>query len=91
MQSIGVGNDVAYLGTRSFGVNAPAVFSAELEPEPRKRNCLIKCLMFPCDLLEALIKKWWQPNEQCVHCVKITYWMVLIVGGIISAVYPFLP
>lgn len=91
MQSRGVGNDVAYIETRSFGVNAPAVFSAELEPEPRKRNCLVKCLMLPYDLLEGLIKKWWEPNENCMHCVKITYWMVLIVGGIISAIMTVVP
>ena len=88
MESRGIGSDVAYLETRSFGVNVPA---AELELEPRRRSCCIRILMLPCDLVEAVIKKWWQPNEECMHCVKVTYWLVLIFGGIISAVLSIIP
>ena len=91
MQSRGIGSDVAYIETRSVGVNVPAVLSAELEPEPKRRNCCLRILMLPCDLIEALIKKWWQPNEECMHCVKVTYWIVLIVGGIISAIVAIVP
>jgi len=91
MPSVGVGSDVVYLETRSIGVNVPSVaLTAELEPEPRRRNCLLRILMAPCDFVEGLIRKWWQPNEDCMRCVKVTYWIVLIVGGIISAVLPFL-
>lgn len=91
MPSAGVGSDVAYLETRSVGVNVPSVaLTGEPELERRRRNCLLRILMAPCDFMEWLIRKWWQPNEDCMRCVKITYWIVLIVGGIISAVVPFL-
>lgn len=91
VQSRGIGSDIACLETRSFGVNVPSGLSVELEPAPRRRNCLLRILMFPCDLLEALIRKWCEPNERCIHCLKVTYWIVLIVGGICSAILTLAP
>src|SRR5436190_22818886 len=60
MPSVGIGSDVVYLETRSIVVNVPSVaLTAELEPEPRRRNCLLRILMAPCDFVEGLIRKWW--------------------------------
>jgi len=50
-------------------------------------------LMAPCDFVEWVMNKCGSPSEDCMNCVKVTYWIVLIVGGIIStvlAVAPFL-
>lgn len=87
MKNVGVS---AGIETRSVGVNAPSVVLLE-KPKRKRRCCLMRFLMAPCDFLEWLIKKWWHPNEDCLRCVNVTYWVVVIVGGIISAVISIAP
>ena len=48
-------------------------------------------LMAPCDFVEWVMNKWGSPSEDCMNCVKVTYWIVLIVGGIISTVMAVAP
>jgi hypothetical protein len=84
---------------RSIGVNTPIQMrnigvSTELYPAPevrRERNCFMKIIMAPCDLLEWILKKWCRPTENCINCLKVIYWAVLIVGGIIGAVVAISP
>jgi hypothetical protein len=52
----------------------------------RQRHCLIKVIMAPCDALEWALHKCFSPDENCSRCLKVMYWMVLIVGGIVSTV-----
>jgi hypothetical protein len=59
----------------------------------RNRCWLMNILMAPCDFVEWLVNKWGKPSNECMDCVKVTYWIVLIVGGIVTtvmAVAPFL-
>ena len=59
----------------------------------RDRCWFMNILMGPCDFVEWGLKKWGTPSRDCMNCVKVTYWIVLIVGGIVStvmAVAPFL-
>jgi hypothetical protein len=59
--------------------------------EPKRRNWFMRILIAPCDCLEWAIKKLFSPTEGCMRCVKLTYWVVLIAGGIISAVVTIAP
>lgn len=48
-------------------------------------------LMTPVDAVEWVLKKWMSPSDDCMQFLRITYWTVLIVGGIISAVVTIAP
>src|SRR5579859_1447149 len=55
--------------------------SASEHSEPRRHRPLWKkILMAPIDGLTWVIKKWCNPSEECLRCVQITYWFVIIVG-----------
>lgn len=83
--------------TRSIGVNAPSINlsssapEAEYEPKRKRRNWFTRIVMAPCDLLEWALKRWCAPSENCINCVKVTYWIVLIVAGIIGTVITIAP
>jgi len=46
----------------------------------------MKIIMAPCDGVEWLISKWCSPSEECMRCMQVTYWTVLVVGGVIGIV-----
>jgi hypothetical protein len=48
-------------------------------------------VMAPCDCVEWVLNKWGKPSKDCMNCVKVTYWIVLIVGGIVSTVMAIAP
>ena len=78
---------IPHVQTRSVGVNA---LSIETQEKPR-RSCFMRILMAPCDFLKWFLKKWCAPNENCMRCVNVTYWLVLILGGLISAAAALTP
>jgi hypothetical protein len=70
-----------------------ASYPSLLGQPPKKRHLLKRILMAPFDFLDSLLKKWLKPTDDCMRCVRLTYWVVLIVGGIITtaiAIAPFL-
>lgn len=85
VRSIGVS---AQEQMRSIGINTELPRAPEVR---KKRNWFMKVIMTPCDLLAWGLKKWCQPNENCINCIKVTYWLVLIVAGIIGAVVAIAP
>jgi hypothetical protein len=59
----------------------------------KKRHFFKRIIMAPFDFLDTSLKKWLKPTDDCMRCVRLTYWVVLIVGGIITtaiAIAPFL-
>ena len=48
-------------------------------------SCLLSILKAPLDFMRSVIKKWLSPSDDCMRCINITYWLVLIIGGIVSA------
>lgn len=71
--------------TGSIAMSALPVRTMPQE-NPRKRSWFMRILMAPCKAVEWLLKKWCTPSENCVRCVNVTYLLVLIIGGIVSAV-----
>lgn len=73
----------------------PSHTSAPLEEEmgsKRKSRCrFMNIVMAPCDFVERIMKKWGNPSKDCINCIKVTYWIVLIVGGIVSTVMAIAP
>jgi hypothetical protein len=65
--------------------------SVEMPSRRKSRSWLMNILMAPVDLVECVLKKWKSPSDGCMRCVRVTYWTVLIVGGIISAVVTIAP
>jgi hypothetical protein len=57
--------------------------------EEQSPNCgatLLKILKTPLKFIKWGLRKWLSPSEDCMRCVNVTYWVVLIIGGILSAV-----
>jgi hypothetical protein len=74
--------------------------SIETAPETRRerrarerseRNRFLKIIMAPVDLVEWVIEQWWNPSDSCMRCIRVTYWLVLIIGGIVSIVVALAP
>jgi hypothetical protein len=84
---------VIYTGTeriphptsRSARGSDPSIDSQSKSPRKR-RSWIMKILCAPSDFVKWVIKKWFAPSDECMRCVNITYWLVLIVGGMVSAV-----
>ena len=57
----------------------------------KNRGWFMNIVMAPCDFVEWTLKKWGNPSKDCMNCVKVTYWIVLIVGGIVSTVMAIAP
>jgi hypothetical protein len=58
----------------------------------RKQRCwLTKIVMAPWDLLERALVHSCAPSDNCMKGVQVTYWIVLIVGGTISAITALAP
>jgi hypothetical protein len=58
----------------------------------RKQRCwLTKVIMAPWDLLERALMHSCAPSDNCMKGVQVTYWIVLIVGGAISAITALAP
>lgn len=91
----------ATLSMHSAGVQFPSVYAESerssstvpmlFESPPKRRNFFTRMIMAPFDLLELLLKRWLRPSDDCLRCVRVTYWIVLIVGGIITTVIALLP
>jgi hypothetical protein len=82
------------VNTRSIGVMAPSVSSPQSESDwnkKKKRNWFVRILMLPYDALEWLLRRWCSPNESCMDCVKVTYWIVLIIAAILGAIVTIAP
>jgi hypothetical protein len=83
-----------YLMDRSIqhdGASERTTFSVEMPSQRNSRSWLMNILMAPVDLVEWVLKKWKAPSDDCMRCVRVTYWTVLIVGGIISIVVTIAP
>jgi hypothetical protein len=55
------------------------------------RTWFMKLLMIPYHCVEWMINQWGKLSKDCMDCVKVTYWIVLIVGGIVSTVMVLAP
>jgi hypothetical protein len=83
-----------YLMDRSVqhdGISEGTTFSVEMPSRRKSRSWFMNILMAPVDLVEWVLKKWKSPSDNCMRFVRVTYWSVLIVGGIISAVVTIAP
>jgi len=49
-----------------------------------------KVLTAPVDGIAALVRKCY-PSDGCMRCVKCTYWIVLIIGGIVGVIVAVSP
>jgi hypothetical protein len=61
------------------------------ESKRKNRSWFMNIVMAPCDCVEWVLNNWGKPSKDCMNCVKVTYWIVLIVGGIVSTVMAIAP
>jgi hypothetical protein len=91
-RSVSSNNSAHGSTTRTQPLQPRAVRVGEHSPQsppetPRqKRPWFMKALCFPCDLLKWGVRKCFSPSDECMRCVNVAYWIVIIIGGIISAV-----
>jgi hypothetical protein len=57
----------------------------------RKRTWFKRIIMAPIEALENLIKKRWTPSENTIICIRTTYYILVIVGAIISIITTLTP
>lgn len=63
----------------------------DLGPKKKgKFQGLRKFFTAPIDGIAALVRKCY-PSDDCMRCVKCTYWIVLIIGGIVTAIVALKP
>lgn len=69
----------------------PGISMSEKSLPRKRRNIFMRMLMAPFDFMEWILQKWMKPSEDCMRCARLTYWIVLIVGGIITTVVALAP
>jgi len=55
-----------------------------------KLRKLKKIFTAPVDGIAAVVRKCY-PSDDCLRCVKCTYWIVLIIGGLVGAIVAIKP
>jgi hypothetical protein len=65
--------------------------SASGKSRKTKLGCWVKkVVMTPIESITTLIRKCY-PSQDCMRCVKVTYWIVLTIGGIVGIVVALAP
>src|SRR5271154_4984761 len=71
----------------SYPATAVETFPDRVKPkkrQKRRRSRVMRWLRAPLDALESLLRKWFAPSDNCMRCINITYWVIIIVTAIIS-------
>jgi hypothetical protein len=70
----------------------PSRMEGSSRSQTPRRSWWKKVLMAPVDGIIWLVEKFcFKPSDECLQCVQMTYFVVLILGAIISAVVTVLP
>ena len=59
--------------------------------QPRRRFCFVRIIMAPVDGIIWALQRWGRPSDNTIRCVKVTYWIAVIMGGIISTIITLAP
>ena len=74
----------------SFGVNTEPVGEPVI-PHPERKPLCLRILLVPYTLIAWILTSWCSPSPECMRCVQISYWMVIMVSGIITLVLALSP
>jgi len=74
----------------SYGVNTEVV-GEPVVPHPPKRPLWLTILLAPYLAIEYCLKSWCSPSPECMRCVQISYWMVIMISGILTLVVAMSP
>ena len=74
----------------SLGVNTDVVGEPVI-PHPARRPLWLTIVLAPYLAIEYILKSWCSPSPECMRCVQISYWMVIMVSGMITLVLAMSP